>query len=278
MSYVILCDSCTDFTSEMETDAHFVRIPLTLRVGDAEIIDDETFDQADFLRRVAEEPECPKSSCPSPEQYMEYFESADDVYIVTLSSKLSGSYNSAELAKKMYLEEHPEKNIFVFDSKSASAGQTLQAQEIKKRAEGGIPFRQLISEVTSYIDTMGTKFVLETLEMLRKNGRLSSVTAAIISALNVKLVMSSDGQGAIEKVTQARGMKKAIMKMVSAIVADAVDAKNRILCISHCNNVARAEFVKNAVAELHLFKDIIVTKTGGVSSLYAADGGIVVAY
>ncbi len=278
MSYIILCDSCTDFTEEMEADPHFVRIPLMLHVGGTDIIDDETFDQADFLKRVAESEECPKSSCPGPERYMEYFEQADDIYIITLSSRLSGSYNSAELAKQLYLEEHPAKNIHVFDSKSASAGQTLQAMEIHHHAESGMPFEQVVKEVSGYINTMGTKFVLETLEMLRRNGRLSTMKAMIVNALNIKPVMTSDGNGQIEKTSQARGMKKAIVKMAEAIAADAVDAKNRILCISYCNNKDRAEFVKKTIRSLHLFKDVIITKTGGVSSLYAADGGIVVAY
>lgn len=100
MSYLILCDSCTDFTKEMMEDSHFIRIPLTLHIGEEDIIDDETFDQKSFLQKVAAYPDCPKSSCPSPEKYMEYFEQADDIYIITLSSHLSGSYNSAELAKK----------------------------------------------------------------------------------------------------------------------------------------------------------------------------------
>ena len=134
--YKIAVDSCGDFPEELKKDPHFVRVPLTLSLDGWEKRDDETFDQADFLRRVAEYPECPKSSCPSPEKYMQYFDAADDVYIVTLSKHLSGSYNSAELAKKMYLEEHPDKNIHVFDSKSASAGQTLQAYEIWKRNNG----------------------------------------------------------------------------------------------------------------------------------------------
>ena len=132
MSYLILCDSCTDFTDEMEKDPHFVRIPLTLHVGEEDIIDDETFDQASFLKKVAEYPDASKSSCPSPEKFMDYFEKADEIYIVTLSSHLSGSFNSAELAKSMYLEKHPDKKIHVFDSKSASAGQSLIALEIQK--------------------------------------------------------------------------------------------------------------------------------------------------
>lgn len=277
MSYLILCDSCTDFTKDMEQDSHFVRIPLTLHVGGLDIIDDETFDQSDFLRRVTETPDCPKSSCPSPEKYMEYFDKADDIYIVTLSAKLSGSYNSAELAKKMYFEDYGVKNIHIFDSKSASAGQSLISLEINKRAGSGMAFEQIVSEVSDYVDSMGTKFVLETLEMLRKNGRLSNMKAVIVNALNIKPVMTAvDGQ--IEKYSQARGIKKAIIKMAEAISDDAVDSANRTLYISHCNNAERADFVKKTILERVPFKDVIIAETGGVSSLYAADGGIVVCY
>lgn len=278
MSYLILCDSCTDFTDEMEKDPHFVRIPLTLHVGKEDIIDDETFDQASFLKKVADYPDASKSSCPSPEKFMNYFEKADEIYIVTLSCHLSGSFNSAELAKSMYLEDHPDKKIHVFDSKSASAGQSLIALEIQKRAINGLPFEQIVSEVTDFLNTMGTKFVLETLEVLRKNGRLSNVTAMLVNALNIKLVMTSDGNGEIAKTSQARGMKKAIQKMAEAIKEDAVDPENRTLFISYCNNKERAEFVKDAILSVLPFKDVLIAPTGGVSSLYAADGGIVVCY
>lgn len=278
MSYLILCDSCTDFTDAMEKDPHFVRIPLTLHIGEEDIIDDETFDQASFLKKVAEYPDASKSSCPSPEKFMDYFEKADEIYIVTLSSHLSGSFNSAELAKSMYLEKHPDKKIHVFDSKSASAGQSLIALEIQKRAINGLPFEQIVNEVTDFLNTMGTKFVLETLEVLRKNGRLSKVTAMLVNALNIKLVMTSDGNGEIAKTSQARGMKKAIQKMAEAIKEDAVDPENRTLFISYCNNKERAEFVKDAILSVLPFKDVLIAPTGGVSSLYAADGGIVVCY
>ena len=278
MSYLILCDSCTDFTDAMEKDPHFVRIPLTLHVGEEDIIDDETFDQASFLKKVAEYPDASKSSCPSPEKFMDYFEKADEIYIVTLSSHLSGSFNSAELAKSMYLEKHPDKKIHVFDSKSASAGQSLIALEIQKRAINGLPFEQIVNEVTDFLNTMGTKFVLETLEVLRKNGRLSNVTAMLVNALNIKLVMTSDGNGEIAKTSQARGMKKAIQKMAEAIKEDAVDPENRTLFIQNCNNKERAEFVKDAILSVLSFKDVLIAPTGGVSSLYAADGGIVVCY
>lgn len=278
MSYLILCDSCTDFSAQMEQDEHFVRIPLTLHIGEEDIVDDETFDQSSFLKKVAAYPECPKSSCPGPDKYMEYFDKADDIYIVTLSCHLSGSFNSAQLAANMYLEEHPDKHIHVFDSKSASAGQTLIALEIQKAAKANVPFADIVTDIHTFIDSMGTKFVLETLDILRKNGRLSNVAALLVNALNIKPVMTSDGNGQIDKCNQARGMKKAIEKLAEAVQGDAVDSSNRTLVIAHCNNEARANQVKEAILNRLPFKDTLIVPTGGISSLYAADGGIVVCY
>ncbi len=278
MSYLILCDSCTDFTANLRRDEHYRIIPLTLHIGDYDMIDDDTFDQKDFLERVARYPECPKSSCPSPEQYIEYFGQADDIYIVTLSSHLSGSYNSAMLAQKMYQEKHPEKHIHVFDSHTASVGQTLIAMKINELAsQEGQSYDGVIRAVDAFIATQGTKFVLESLEHLRKNGRLSRVSATIAEVLNIKPIMTGIS-GQIDKLTQARGMKKAIQKLAEAVAADAVRPQERILGIAHCNNRERAEYTKAAILKLVPFKDVYITDTAGVSSLYAADGGIVVSY
>lgn len=277
MSYNILCDSCTDFTNELRRNEHYKLIPLTLHIGDYDIVDDETFDQKDFLKRVAEYPECPKSSCPSPESFLKYFDQAEENYIVTLSSHLSGSYNSAVLAKKMYQEKHPDKKIHVFDSHTASVGQTLIAMKINELAEQGLSFDTVVKETDNFIGGQGTKFILETLENLRKNGRLSTVSATLANVLNIKPVMTGIS-GKIDKLTQARGMHKAILKMAEAVAADAVNPKEKILGIAHCNNRERAEQVKQEILKLVPFKDVYITDTAGVSSLYAADGGIVVSY
>ena len=125
--YKIVIDSCGELTQELKEDGHYVNVPLEMDINGYRVVDDETFDQADFLKRVKESPVGPKSSCPSPEAYMEAFKGdADHVYVVTLSKELSGSYNSAVLAKNLFEEEHgTEKKIYVFNSRSASVGQTL---------------------------------------------------------------------------------------------------------------------------------------------------------
>jgi len=279
MSYKIIVDSCGELFDDMKADGRFQSVPLELEVDGYHVVDDESFDQLEFIRRVKESRHSPKSSCPSPQRYVEaYLGEAEHVYVVTLSGKLSGSYNSAELAKKLYLEEHRAKQIHVFDSCSASIGETLIAEKIQESEEAGKSFEEVIAETEKYIKDQQTFFVLETLETLRKNGRLSTVTATLASALNIKPVMTSNGNGEIDKVTQARGMSKAIMKMADAIKVDAVDPQNHTLMIAHCNNRKRAEFVKEEILKRLSFKDVQITETGGISSLYAADGGIVVCY
>ena len=114
MSFHIVCDSCTDLTEEDLKKGCYTLVPLTLLVDGEEIIDDETFDQADFLAKVAASKESVKSACPAPESYMEAYSKADDIYVVTLSAELSGSYNSAVLGKNLYEEENGTKNIHVF--------------------------------------------------------------------------------------------------------------------------------------------------------------------
>lgn len=192
MSYKITIDSCGELLNEWKEDERVESVPLTLMVGDESIIDDQTFDQKSFLKKVAECPECPKSACPSPECYMKAYENeAEHIYAVTLSSELSGSYNSAVLGKNLYLEEHPEKKIHVFNSKSASGGESLIAMKIIECENKGLSFEEVISTVDEYIEEMSTFFVLENLETLRKNGRLSRVKALVASALKIKPVMGS---------------------------------------------------------------------------------------
>ena len=254
------------------------RASLTLTVDDEDIIDDDTFDQAYFLKRVAESPNCPKSSCPSPERYMSAYDcEAEHVYAVTLSSELSGSYNSAVLGMNLLKETHPDKKIHVFNSHSASVGQTLIALKIEECEEQGMEFEEVIKKVDAYISEQNTYFVLETLETLRKNGRLSNLKAFVATALKIKPVMGSTPEGTIVQLDQARGMNKAVMKMVDYVVQRTPNPAEKVLGISHCNCPARAQAVKEAILERIPVKDVVLLDTAGVSSMYANDGGIIIA-
>ena len=277
MSSKIVIDSCGELLDDWKQDTRFESVPLTLTVGNENIIDDSTFDQADFLKKVADCPECPKSACPSPERYRKAFDcDADHVYCVTLSAELSGSYNSAMLGRSLVEEKHPGKKIHIFNSCSASVGETLIALKIQECEEKGMDYKQTIDTVEHYISQQNTFFVLENLETLRKNGRLSRVKALVASALKIKPVMGATQEGTICQLDQARGMNKALVKMVEHIQEVTTDSVNRTLAISHCNCAQRAQMLKEALEEKMNLKKILVLDTAGVSSMYANDGGIIV--
>ena len=271
--YKILIDSCGEFFPYMRDDGHFVSVPLTIDVDGYSIVDDDSFDQADFLHRAAESPNVPKSACPSPANYIEAMEGADRVYVITLSSQLSGSYNSAVLASNLYKEEHPSAAVHVFDSKSASIGQTLIGDHVYHMEQEGRDFEDIVKDTEAYIETQHTYFVLESLESLKKAGRLSGIKSLIASTLNIKPVMGSTPIGSIQQLDKGRGMRKALEKMADCMVADAGDTSDKILAISHCNCPDTAEVLKSMVSERGSYRDIIVVDTRGISYLYACDGG-----
>lgn len=201
---------------------------------------------------------------------------AEHVYAVTLSAELSGSYNSAVLGKNLYHEEYGEKDIYIFNSRSASVGETLIAMKIAECEEAGMSFREVIDTVEAYIASQNTYFVLETLDILKKNGRLKGLKAVVATALNIKPVMGATPEGTIRQISQARGIKKALVKMADEIVNNLKESEQKILAISHCNCRERAEAVKEMLVSKAVFKDVIILDTAGISSMYAADGGIIV--
>lgn len=277
MSYKIVVDSCGELPEELKQNGCYESVPLSMDIDGYIVVDDETFDQADFLKRVKESPNCPKSSCPSPERYMQAFEGdAEHIYVVTLSAELSGSYNSACLAKKLYEEAGTDKKIYVFNSCSASVGESLIAMKAEECEKAGMSFEETIEAVEAYIEEQNTYFVLESLETLRKNGRLSNLKAFVASALNIKPIMGATPQGTIIQLDQARGVNKALRKMTEIIAAEVRDSKDKILAIAHCNCLARAQMVKEELQKLIRVKDIVILNTRGISSLYANDGGIIV--
>lgn len=278
MSYKIVVDSCCELPKELLQSGKFERVPLGIEIGDYNLLDDESFNQADFLKRVAAYPKCPKSSCPSPERYREaYHAEAEHIYAVTLSSKLSGSYNSAELGKRMYLEKYGDKKIHVVDSESASCGETQIALRLMELEEAGLSFEEIVKQITAFRDGMNTYFVLDNLETLRKNGRLSNIKAVVASTLNIKPIMGSD-KGTIMQMGQGIGMKKAIAKMVDKIVETLKGAERKRIVISHCNARERAESVMQLLHEKIQCQEIMVMDTAGISSMYANDGGVIVAF
>lgn len=284
MSYKIIGDSCCDLCGYLTDDPHFASVPLVLEIGDYSVADDEDFDQKDFLRRIGASKEAIRSACPSPESYRAAIEDsdADEVYIVTLSNKLSGSWQSASIGADLYnesCEKGKEKKIHVFNSDSAAAGQTNLCLYIQELKEAGASFEELVTKVHEKVENQRTYFVLETLEILRRNGRLSGVKAFLASALNIKPVMAGDN-GSIIKLGQERGVKKALRTMckyAAEHIIETGESEKRRACITYCNCLERAEFVRTELLKLLDLTEVRLIPARGISSEYAADGGIVLA-
>ena len=283
MKYKIIGDSCLDLTEEMKRDSRFQMIPLTLQLGSLHVLDDASFDQKAFLEKVKASPECPQTACPSPEAFKEAYESADAdaVFVITISRHLSGSYNSAVLAKRLYEDEQEEKGrkgkqIAVIDSLSASSGQLNIALYIQALCGEEIPFEEVVSLAEAYRDRMHTYFVLESLDTLRKNGRLTGLQAFFATALNIKPVMGA-ASGTIIKLDQARGIMKGLQRMCDIAVKEAGDTLGNRAVICHLNNKRRAEYVREQLEKRANFKEILITSAAGVATVYANDGGIVLA-
>ncbi len=277
--YKIIGDSCLDLNEEEAKDPHFFRVPLTIQIDEYHILDDQHFDQADMLKKMADSPHCPKSACPSPEAYLSAYEAAeaDMIFVITLSHNLSGSFNSARLAKELYDEKSANKGkVYVFSSESASSGETALAFFIRDLAEKGENFDTIVYKAQAFRDHMKTYFVLETLETLRKNGRLTGLQAFVASALNIKPVMGAH-KGNIVKLDQARGTQKALQKMISLIVQEAGAAEEKRLVIAHCNCPERAKYVRDELLRKVKVKEVYITNTAGISTMYANDGGVIIA-
>lgn len=278
MSFNIVVDSCCDLTPELRGSGQFRSVPLTIFVGDSEYRDDQALNTELLADAIAMCSEAAHTACPSPADYLEAYEAeGDDVYVVTLSALLSGSCNSAQQAAKLFLEEHPERHVHVFNSCSASSGETLIAKKIAELAGQGLPFEQVVRDVEHFIAEMNTLFVLDDLDTLRKNGRLSRVQSLVTGALRIKLVMGATSEGEICKHTQALSVKQALSKLAEIMAKDDRH-RGKTLCISHCLCLDRAEYLKTLALKTCDFARIIITDTRGISTVYANTGGVIAAY
>lgn len=281
MSYQIIADSCGDFTEQMKQNPIFKTVPLTLEIGSYSILDDENFNQLDFINRVNASSIGPKTACPSPEAFQKAIEEsdADEIYVVTISASLSGTFQSASIGLSLYEENGGTKKVHIFNSKSASAGECKLCLDIKELKDAGKSFEEVVEEVEMACDDLKTLFVLESLDTLRKNGRLSGIKSLLAGALNIKPIMGAV-DGSIVQLGQQRGMQKALRKMMELAIerAGGVEAvKTKRLVITHVNAPERAEQLKADFEKLAEFKEIVLTNAMGVATIYANDKGIILA-
>ncbi len=284
MKYKIVVDSCCDLTDEMKSWENLAVVPLTLQIGDYVIKDDEKFDQEDFIKKMKSDKNIAKSACPSPEAFAAACEGEEqDVYIITITDKLSGTYNSAVQGANIYRETHGEnsKNIYVFNSLATSGLETLLAYSVKKLADTGIEFNEVVKKTEKEIvKNYGLYFCLESLDAMKNNGRLLSLGAKLIETVRLKLVLRRNDEGNISSAERDFVEKRALFKLVNCIANDVRgrDLSQKSVIISHVCCLEKAREIKKMLLEKTLYKNITILKASGLNSLYASNGGVIVSY
>lgn len=278
MEYKIVADSSCDLNDNLKEKMDISLVPFRVDVDEDKFTDDKDVNIDKLIDAMKKSPNPVKTSCPSPGDFAIRYKDVENIFTVTISSKLSGTYNSAFLAKDMIQEKYPEKFIYVFDSKSASVGETLVAIKIQELIDKNLESLDIVEKVEEYISEMHTFFILESLDNLIKNGRISKTKGLIANVLNLKPIMGDDGDGNIKLIENNRGTKKAFKRLVQIIGESGEKLEEKILGIAHVNALEKAENLKNEIERLYNFKDIILVKTGALSTAYANDGGIILVF
>ena len=278
--YKVVGDSSTEVDQSFLDLYPTTIVPFKLYLDGVEYVDDSNLDVDQFVETMKKSQDLPKSACPSPNDFLEQFEGEEEeIYIVTISSKLSGTYNSAMVAKQLYESENPGKKfIHIFDSLGAAAGETLVTRMIHEFKKQNLVKDELVSEVSRFISGMSVMFISESLDNLIKNGRISKWKGLIASTLNILPIMGSDENGEIKLVEKVRNSNKAYVRLIEIMQDEIVKKGKKIVAITHVGNWERANQIKDEISKISSVEEIINLKCAGLSSLYADKKGIIVAF
>lgn len=284
MSYKIVVDSCCDLTAEMKEWNNLTVVPLTLQIGDYIIQDDENFEQEDFIQRMLSSSELAKSACPSPDAFAAACEGdEDEVYIMTITDKLSGCYNSAVQGVALYKEDHPDstKKIHVINSLATSGLETILAYKIKELADKGTDFDEVVKIVEEFcVKDCFLYFHLESFEALKGNGRLFNLGAKVIEALRVKLICKRTDYGNISLAGKDLSETRIIQKLVAFVQreTEGSDLSDKMVVITHVCCEKKANTIADLIKEKCNYENVIVLKASGLNSLYASNQGVLVSF
>ena len=276
--YKIISDTSCDLSKEEVKELGIEYVPFKISIDGVEYEDDNNLNMEEYLDKMEKTENAIKTACPSPYDYLKIIEenSDKDLYILTISSKLSGSYNSAKIAEQEAREKFKDIKIHVIDTKAASAGHTrvvLKLLDLVKDKS----FEEVVPAIESEVNNSTTMFVLESMKNLIKNGRIKKSAGLIANVLNIRPIMISK-DGDIELFEINRGIKKSLDKMIKAIESECKAGAPNLITISYVKNKERAEQIKDKIEELYQDVIVHVRHTNGLSSGYADIGGIVIGF
>ena len=278
MEWKIVVDTACDFREipNKAENVTYERVPFSLQIEDKVYVDTLDLNIDEMMKEMYVSSEPARSACPSPDDYIRSFEGAKNIFVVTITGTLSGSHNSARLAKNIYLEEHPDTNIHIIDSLSAGGQVDLFVEKLNELIDQGLSFEEVVEAITAYQAKTKLLFVLAKVDNLVKNGRLSKLIGTVVGLLNIRMVGEASETGTLELLQKARGAKKSLQAAYEELIkAGYVGGR---ITIAHRSNDKFCQQFSERVRETFPEADIKVLPTSGLCSFYAEEGGLLMGY
>lgn len=272
MKRKIVADSSCDMWELNGVD--FAVAPITISTDNKHYVDNQELDVHLMSEELAKYKGVSHTACPSVGSWLDCYEGYDEVFVVTLTGAMSGTYNSAMTAKGIYEEENENVKVHVFDSLSTGPEMRLLIEKLKEMIEEDLPFEEIVEKGQDYLNHSRLFFALKSLHNFAMNGRVSKAVASAIGVLNISIFATASQEGTIQQISKCRGEKKVVKSMIEHLEnAGYHGGKVRI---SHADNLKLAHNVRDKILELYPNADIIVYPMGGLCTYYAEIGGLLV--
>ncbi len=276
MKWSIITDSSCEYSGQNTSELTFEKAPFIITVDDKNYIDDASLCVDDMISAMEKSKKATYTACPSPESWYKKFMAVEQSIAITISSGVSGSFNSAKLAREMALEKCPNKKIFILDSLSAGSALSLFSQKAEHMIHDGLNFEAVAEQLQKHVANIKTIFALSSFDNLVKNGRINKVVGMVAGKLGIWGIGGATNEGRIITKDKVKGKNR----MMSSIIEDM--KKNNFHCgnviITHCQNHELAVRLKEKISEVWEKSDISIFPSGGLCSYYAERGGLIIAY
>ena len=270
----IITDGSCDLSHEVLNKFNINVVPLGVSFGEEHYTAGVDIDNKEFYAKMKESKELPKTFCPSPENFCKEYQCEEDkIIVIALSSKLSGTYNSASLARDLYLSEHKEKDIRVIDSMTGSIGAGLLLIRAAEMISDGKDIDEIVEAIENLKEKISFYGTLETLENAVKGGRINPLAGKIIGALNFKAIVQIK-DGVVKPIDKARGESNSIKKVANYITSSIEDTKDKILCLMHANCPEKAHKLLSIIEKTHKFDEVYISEVGPVMGTYTSEGAV----
>ena len=270
----IITDGSCDLSHEVLNKFNINVVPLGVSFGEEHYTAGVDIDNKEFYAKMKESKELPKTFCPSPENFCKEYQCEEDkIIVIAFSSILSGTYNSASLARDLYLSEHKEKDIRVIDSMTGSIGAGLLLIKAAKMISEGKDIDEIVEAIENLKEKISFYGTLETLENAIKGGRINPLAGKIIGALNFKAIVQIK-DGVVKPIDKARGESNSIKKVANYITSSIEDTKDKILCLMHANCPEKAHKLLSIIEKTHKFDEVYISEVGPVMGTYTSEGAV----